>query len=65
MVLSYLYERVSALPPKSGKLTCMKMKRSPCFFATWVTTHFGAFPRAGGKREQHCIKDNRLPRLRA
>ncbi|MBD2731717.1 hypothetical protein H6G96_36955 [Nostoc sp. FACHB-892] len=38
----YLYERVSALPPKSGKLICMKMKRSPRSFATWVATHFGA-----------------------
>ncbi|MDZ7965834.1 MAG: hypothetical protein RM368_12800 [Nostoc sp. DedSLP03] len=29
------YERVSALPPKSGKLACMKMKRSPRSCVTW------------------------------
>ena len=35
IVLSYLYERVSALPPKSGKLTCLKTNRS----LTWVGTY--------------------------
>lgn len=35
IVLSYLYERVSALPPKSGKLTCLKMKRAPRSCVTW------------------------------